>query len=207
MSISNFVYPVINSKGVFKVSTPFESIVQPNVVFTCVSVSSITTLEERWNVKQSVYLNNHLTEIEYNEALEQDIPIIELRSDTNARVFIPANYVLSYPNADGVIYKTPTLIVSYPHMPQSMRLDSVSDIIVSESNRIYGVSPLVEEKIDPVLRLVSYDEHKQNTIQRKLVMGNTLTDRQQIVRLNSIIDKMTQQITLYQNYIKENITT
>lgn len=201
-TLTDYKYPVIGSKGVFEVAHPFSAILQEKLVYECVSIVKIKTLEERYNVKVNVYTGNGLTETDYKYALQQDIPMVELRDERLSTIYVPANYILTYPNSDGVRYKYINLNVSFPLSPETLDTGTLKSLIEAEALGIYGVEVQIDVPEPEALYLTTYHDHDTITLERKLAKTKTVSDKQLISELGATVAAQRDRILALEEFIR-----
>ena len=123
--------------GSFTVKPPFDSVVYSQVFYRVIAIESIRGLISRsFAVKEEIYDANGIPEEYYLGDLESDVAVLTLQNSAEDNVLIPMSFVLTVPQADGVIYSSIMLGVTLGAMPVNQDLTRVkgmiTDLVLSE---------------------------------------------------------------------------
>jgi len=118
------IIPPINTKGTFVFGQPFDTLVNGAQVFTVTAVRNLVELEKSGEKPyETIYTSIGLTETDFVNDLNNDIPIVVFVTDGNEFFYVPANRVLSQPLNDGVIYQEKSLVLPLGNLPKDYNLD------------------------------------------------------------------------------------
>jgi len=169
----NYLLPPIGATGVFKLKEPLNNIINTRQNYKVIGIRSIKEmLENDEDVLTFVYLNQDLTEDDYNADLENDIPIVVLHGEDDAFYYIPANRLLSIPDITGKIFRYKTIAVDLGLVPDdqdfNFLIDEIKDMVMS----YYGIE--TNPKVIDISSAYIYtmDEYKNFENNRKLNITN-----------------------------------
>lgn len=204
--MTNQLLPELGSSGSFKFRAPFDKILSASTQYTCKSIRKISELLSNSEpVLNNYYLKNGLTEDDYKNDLKIDIPIVGLFSAKGVWFYVPASFVMSYPDSTGIGYRRMILGAELGPIPDNFDLEpvnqAVSDIIYSH----IGIKAEIKNVVVSQKILLSYDDHLSIEGSRKM---KQLVDKP----LTLVIDELTRErdtahlkIKSLEKYIKEKI--
>jgi hypothetical protein len=184
-----YLVPPINIKGKFRVTDELNGIIRSDVEYKVTGVRSIKDIiADGIDVKQLVYLNQGLTEDEYKQDLEDDVPIVTLQSPSNDIYNIPASKIISIPDYTGVKYTERTIAINLGQLPDKLDLDfiipDINDLIKSR----IGVEPKTKvfKTSQPII--YTHTEYETNEAIRKAVITNNESCFSKLQKLNTAFD-------------------
>lgn len=204
--MSNQLLPGLGSSGSFKFRAPFDKILNVSTQYTCKSIRKISELlSKSETVLDTYYINNGLTEDDYIVDLKLDTPIIGLFSAKGVWFYVPASYLLSYPDSTGVGYRRMILGAELGPVPDNFDLEPVNQAVADIIYSHIGIKPEIRNMVVSQKILLSYDDHISIENSRK---SKQLVDKP----LTLIIDELTRErdtahlkITELENYIKRKL--
>lgn len=200
----SYILPPIGSSGTFVLSTPFDTKVSAQTQLTCKAIRKISDyLSSSEDPKTLCYLNNDLTEQDYNEDAVIDIDIVSLQSGEGQWLYVPAKYIVSFPLANGIPYRSIALAINLPQLPV---LQDISAMLIDLSNVVrdhIGVIPIIDTV--ETSRVIQVDSAKHDISQaaRKLIQNNK-SDRIKIIEANILIDKLQTKVQELELFVKNN---
>ena len=105
-----YLYPIpaVGTKGIYTLTSPFST--DPGEVLECDGIRTLSAyIANNDDALQTVYLDNKLTEDDYNADLAINIEVVTLVNSKGFRRLVPAKYIASYPVQDGVFYRALTV--------------------------------------------------------------------------------------------------
>jgi hypothetical protein len=152
--------PSINTRAKFTFLPPFDTLAK-NQEFTVISIRSIPDLNSNGiNVISLVYEVVGLTEVDYNQDLENNIPIITFITDSNILINVPSSKV-SGVSADEYKYQEKVLTVNLPALPVDYDLTSLRNSIAVLVKEQIGFDVNIEEVQMSAVSLVGETDHLQ----------------------------------------------
>ena len=202
----NQLLPEIGSSGAFKFKAPFDKILGASTNYTCKSIRKISELLSKSEpVLNTYYLAYGLTSDDYSIDLSLDTSIIGLFSGKGVWFYVPASYILSYPDSTGIGYRRMIMGAELGPVPDTMDLEPINQAVADTIYGYMGIRPVVKNVVVSQKILVSQEDHQSIEIAR--------TAKQTVEKpLSFIIDELTQQrdtaylkITELETYIKNNL--
>lgn len=204
--MSDIIIPTVGSSGYFELRSPFDNLILENERYTCQAVRRISDyLANNEDVKVSIYDKYTLPESEFFEDSAKDMFIVSLQSEKGHWIYVPARYVIKYPEVNGIPYRTMMIGVSLPPMAvdrdYSFIIDDISNLV---QDRL-GVSPLVKIVDTSKVILVTKEKHDIEQANRDLVIDGQLTDRSRYMTSQVALNQALTKIQELENYIKDNL--
>jgi len=141
-----YLIPPINFKGRFEVKPPYNKRLNPNIFYTVKSVYNIKSLEDLdIDVLNVVYLDYGLTENDYDNDRNNDVPIIEFESESGDVVYVPASYITALPRITGRVFVNKVLTINLGSLPENLDLTSLKSDIKELVKFKYGINAYIEE--------------------------------------------------------------
>src|SRR5574343_92419 len=176
--MSDYIIPNIGSLGYYNLISPFDTKVIPTERYRCQSLRKISDyLANNEDVKQIVYLDNGLTEVDYIQDAEVDMTIIGLQSAEGHWLYVPVRYVATYPIVNGIPYRSIMIGVSLPPLPLSRDLSSIETDITNLIRDVLGVTPVVKKIETSSVIQVEKSAHEVEEALRNTVSNGRTTDR------------------------------
>lgn len=122
----NYVMPVLGATGLFVLKPPFNTMMPAEVVYTCESVRTIKDcIANNQDIFTEIYEPAQLGDEVYQEAIHNEIPIVSLRAEDGQWIYVPADYIETYPVVDGVMYRQMMIGVSTPLIDSSVDMEDL----------------------------------------------------------------------------------
>jgi len=198
----NYVMPVVGATGRFVLKPPFADKAPADVVFTCESVRSIKDyIAINQDTFEEIYKPVGLQEADYEEAIQNEIPIVSLQSATGQWVYIPADYIEIYPVVDGVIYRQMMIGVSTPPVDSSVNMDDLQTKIAALARDHIGreCAVSVMEISQPIM--LSQAKHEAEKALRDANLAITPPALAVIRSQNALIDAQAARIAALEQWI------
>lgn len=198
--------PQINTKGIFKLTNPFNDKLTAKVPYSCISVRSIQDmLLSKIDVVKSIYIDNGLTKQDYENDLKNGVLIVTLRSDTGKTVVVPASYIAGYPQLGGVPYVPFILGVNLGNLPKNIDISLLKDKINSVVMEYLGVASQCQLVVSGEEQILTDNEHAQIESQRQQNIVAKKTDYAKLLEMTAERDRLLQECTMYKDYIKAKL--
>lgn len=202
------ILPFIGESGVYTLATPFSNNIDTNARYTCQAIRTINDyIAENKDVYKDIYEPVGISQEVYNEDVANNTSIITLQGDTGHWVYVPATYMVKYPDTNGVAYTNKVISFALPATPNdqstTFMLDNVSSEIIDLIKDRLGLVAVYS--VDSVSRvnLISQDLHQLTQDQRNTVKSMDDTMYAKVRRLESHITmlnaKISQLVTLIGN--------
>lgn len=175
--MADVIVPPINTKGLFRFSSPFDKIdkIGSNEELTVTGVRSLKEMYDSGEKpKETIYLTQNLTEKDYEADITNEVSIVVFKRTNNDYIYIPANRILSMPDVSGYKYRKMMLVFSLGSIP--LDYDTGAAMANAEA-AIYdalGIKTTGTELPAGVITLLTADE---NSAFLKLVKNRTVTTK------------------------------
>ena len=203
--MSNIYDFKIGVKGLFNISSPFNTVLPSTTQLTVTAVSSISALiNEGVDVLNDLYLSAGSTSKQYELDLSNNIQIITLSTDTGKSGKVPANSITNPPVMDGVNYANFILVASLGLLPETFDFESLKLDINSYIASTVGIT--TTSKIvtygDPTLLTV--DTYKKQEIIRKNRITQLNSTALQLENAKAYANELRAKLTALETYILNN---
>lgn len=201
------IIPPIGYPGIFKLRDPFNTLIVPDVIYTCQAVRRIEDLiASGMDPYNEFYYKHKLTPDMYKNDLLLGVCIITLQSvGGGSVVYVPSTYIESYPQAGGVSYTVLGLAVDLGALPDTTNLSLLTDKVKSVVQNTIGVIPEIKPVAISASTLVPHLEHDTLERSRLLNIENSQTDYAKVLRLESQNQSLVQKVQELEKYIKDNL--
>lgn len=136
--------PVLNTKGLYSLATPFDDVLAANVAYTSVAIRSFRELiASGVDVFATVYDPVGLTEETYTADLATGASIVTLMADNQPVVQVPDTYIQAFPRVGNVPYSTVILGVSLGPLPDGLDLTFVQQQVTNVVAAVIGATPSI----------------------------------------------------------------
>lgn len=204
--MSDYIVPAIGSLGFYNLIEPFN---HPNLgveQYSCQSVRTINDLIANQLDPFALYYEpKGLTEDDYKYGLENNVPIIGLQSSKGHWIFVPANYLLSYPNPNGVPYHVLMLGVSLGAVPVDKDFSGLHTSIKNLIHDKIGIIPEIKEVQISEVSLIPSETHDAIETARAALAVNNLSDSARVENLTGQLNTALLKIQELETYIKDKL--
>lgn len=200
-----YVEPQIGSRGYYSLNDPLSSLVESNIPYTCQSIRTLNDyVGSGEDAATNIYLNQGLTQADYDSDLAEGMKIAGLQSDTGIWVYVPVKYIKTYPIMNGVGYRTMMLGVNLGAIPTESDLDPVMTAIQNTVYDYYGLKPLINPvQLSKEVMLSREDSDKIETARKANISMNMSADARILVLQQQNSDLLKKVLAL-EDYIKKH---
>ena len=203
--MSDYIIPNIGTSGYYNLLTPFDVKVIATERYTCQSVRRISDyIANNEDVKQIVYLDNGLTEVNYLEDAELNMTIVGLQSAEGHWLYIPVKYISTYPIVNGIPYRSVMIGVALPVLPLARNLDGIMTDINNIIVDTLGVNPVIKKIETSTVIQVDKTQHDSQEALRASISAGRVTDRSRYMKLLIDHQAALDKITALELYIKNH---
>ena len=205
LATDSFVLPALNSSGFFSLRAPLDKVIMINEQYTCIGIRDLSDyIANNEDPQTTIYTPLGILD-DYPVDLAINMFIVSLQNAIGHRIQIPAKYIITYPQTNGVVYRAVMLGVSLPSLPVNNDLSGLIAEITTAVTDILGVVPVIKlvETSRPVL--VQPDEVALLESQRALLQNSSGTDRTKYYSLVNSYNSAILKITALEKYIKTKI--
>ncbi len=201
--MGTYIIPTIGLKGTYSLKTPFDSLLIASEEYTCQAIRSINELlADNQDPFALAYQPAGLQQTDYATAKSENMMIVFLASDTGHWVYVPADYILSYPNMNGIPYHVVGLSVNLGPQPSSSDLSALITKIQNIVKDTIGVAPAVKTVQLSKPTLVSDTDHTAIQTARDALVTESDSDSAKYQRLLQDLATANTQLAAAEAYIK-----
>lgn len=200
------IIPEIGAKGIYGVLPPFDTKVKATTEYTCMAVRSIIDIEAQAEDAFTLYYKPlGLTETKYSEDKKAGICIVSLQAGRGNWVYVPTNYIKTYPGSNGVRYTGVLLGAALGAIPDTLDLSILNTSI---SNVVYdtiGIRPVIKTVVVTPPALILNEDHEVLEAARVANITTRKSDKNKLLDAENLIATLKTKITSLENYIKANL--
>lgn len=201
--MADLIIPNIGTSGYYELRTPYDTLIVENERYTCKAVRKISDyLANNEDVKKDIYTKYTLGDTEYDIDAASDMPIVSLQSTKGHWLYVPAKYIITYPIANGIPYRSFAVGVSLPAMPANRDYSFIKTEISNLVTDVLGVTASIEFVETSRVTQIPSDKHTQVTADRQARMNGQATDRSRYKSLLTAHQTALDKIAALEAYIK-----
>ena len=198
--------PDIGSSGIFTLKSPYDVLVKPKVMYTCKAIRNLNDcLAEGLDPFSYYYESVGLTETDYNADLKNDVSIVSLQTKDGEWLYIPSNYIIKFPDMNGIVYRAIMLGISLGAVPDTLKLDALKTSMTNLVRDALGVDSVVKEVVISVPSIVSKESHDMIETARLSKSTINKSDSLKLSKANQDLASARLKITELENYIKTKL--
>lgn len=195
--------PPVGTRGLYELKTPWST--QPGVVYTCAALRKFVDLTNQGiDIYETYYGPAGLEVGDYEQDRRNNELIVTLISDTEAPIYVPTSYILSYPNQGYRNYQHVVLSASLGPLPDYIDLSFAKDQVSSVLSDTLGMSPEVHLSVAPSDGVVSAEDHDVLEAARVAAITNRTTDYARVLELQQQNQTLMERITLLEQLVIDN---
>lgn len=202
----NELIPDINATGIFVLRPPFDALIPPQTKYSVKGVRKLSeVIASGVDPFSLYYLPNSISQADYEVDIGNDISVVSLCSEIGQWLYIPANYIVSYPDTNGVIYTSVILGVSLGSIANNALLDALKASIFNIVKDHLGVLSEIKEVVVSPPSIIPFSQHVLIEQARTILKANNKSDRQRCIETNDKLVAATNRIIELENYIKSKL--
>ena len=204
--MSSRILPVIGSSGTYELLPPFDTMILPEEIYTCKAIRNISEyVSYNQDPKKLVYDYYGLSENDYENDIQEDMEIISLQNNKGVWVYVPARYIVKYPEVDGIPYHQLSMVCKIPAVEVSRDISHLKTDVINLIKDTLGVEAAVE--IVEVSRTIAVTRETSDLlkIERALVSNGRVTDRAKYMQLLQREQLLLDKIRGLEDYIKASL--
>lgn len=170
--------PLMTSKGLFRVQSPFR--LYEKKVYEVVAIREFDDLwAESIDPYEYYYKPLNISEEDYKQDVAAGAAIVSLKGEEGIQ-YIPDTYILSYPESGLADYNHVVLSVSLGVVPKRLNLQAVKDEISQMVSQLIGVKGVVKIHTAPVNEVLTI---KEGQALEKVRKGNSVHSNTEYMKL------------------------
>ncbi len=189
--------PPINSKGIFRVKPPLDTLIKQNIEYQVTNIRTIRDMvDDDIDVLNGLYIAEGLTKDQYLTDLANNEIIITLVAPNGAYYYIPANMIISIPDISGVKYVEKTIGINLGALPKNIEIDFIKDEISELIKDRLGIIPKIVIVDTSEEYIFTYEESETKEKTRKANIGNSLSLQARYNKLLTAYNELRNRIKL-----------
>lgn len=178
--------PPIGTAGIYDLSPPFASKLQPSVSYRCESIRRFSDMLQLGEDPYELYYSpNELSQETYNNDALNSTCIVSLQSTSGHWVHVPSTYIRSFPNVNGVPYRAMVLGVEIGPVAEYQDLTTLKTAISNTVRDTFGVTPSIKEVAISATQNFSQRDHEILEQQRAAAIVNSPTYKSMYIALQA----------------------
>lgn len=187
--------PKIGAEGLFKLKTPFDTLLQEGKTYKCIAIRRFPDLRSGgFDVYRQFYFVHDIAVDSYNRDDLNNEVILSLVSDFAAPVYVPSSYVESFPNADNIPYSRVVISASVGPVADDMNLAALTESVGNSISDTIGIVPKVAIHLAPHDQTISSSQHEVIEANRIAAIKNRSTDYVRVRELEQENQRLLAQI-------------
>lgn len=200
------VIPSIGASGSFNFLEPYNKEEYNNLELTVESVRSLVELSRSGiDPYKTIYEPYLLTAKDFQDDLDNNIPILVLRTLDNNLLYVPADRISKLPDTTGVRYQERVIAINLGLIPYNMELDTLKDTLSETTFSLTGIQ--VESKDIRSSAIVLVDRTQDETFTR-LLEGRKTENKSYKIKYEELLVRFNKLQTQYNELcecIKNNL--
>lgn len=198
--------PDIGATGNYTLKTPFNVLVKPQVSYTCKAIRKLSDLiADGLDPFELIYNPVDILQSIYDQELKDDVCIISLQTGDGEWLHIPNNYIIKFPNMNGIVYRAMMLGISLGALPDTLNLDALKTAMTNLVYDNLGVTSVVKEVVISVPSIISKVDHDLIETARLSKVSLTMSDSGLLGKAQNDLDKARIQIANLEEFIKTKL--
>jgi hypothetical protein len=199
------LYPDVGMSGAITAKEPFDKLFTKQARYECIAVESINALVSNGEAPYEwVYRAVGASYEDYTAALAVDDKIITFQAVHGDVVKIPAKFLISMPDANGVKYSMVMLGVNLSAIPEELDLTSLKEEISDLVMQSVGVPCEVKEMVYGATSLLTHVQHRAVQSGRTERMATSASSRRLAKELSLVNEGLKQKVKMLEDYIRTN---
>ena len=204
--MSSRILPVIGSSGTYELLPPFDTMILPEEIYTCKAIRNISEyVSYNQDPKKLVYDYYGLSEVDYENDIQEDMEIVSLQNNKGIWIYVPARCIVKYPEVDGIPYHQLSMVCKIPAIEVNRDISHLKTDVINLIKDTLGVEAAVEIVEASRTIAVTKDVSDQLKIDRALVSNGRVTDRAKYMQLLQQQQVLLDKIEALENYIKSTL--
>lgn len=205
MSSTLTLTPPIGTIGSFTFTPPFDVLIKDDQELRVGAVRNLLELENSAEKPfDTIYKPVGLTESEFKNDLDNNVPIVVLVTTGSEYIYIPANRILSIPKISGVRYQEIVLAISLGNIPLTTDLEVIKDIIINDVQSVVGIQSTVAEVPASAVALVDVIKDREYKLLLEGRKTTNKTYRTKYMEANEMLERKINIIKHLEKFIKDN---
>jgi hypothetical protein len=198
--------PSHGQAGLWKVKAPYDILLTPNTLYTCLSLQAISNfIANGESVYDRYYGPLGVSDDQYQQDVGDNAVIVGLQAGTGEMAFIPSSFIEGAPIDNGVKYIPVVLGISLGAVPDQVNLEPIIQQVKDVVEASFGIKSEVKGVVVGSPKWMTNEEHELLENARK---QNISTSTSPIVEVNILRDdneKLRRIISEYEKIFKMKV--
>lgn len=200
-----YLAPSLGAQGAYTVQAPYDTLVNPNLIYTCKGIRTIDDILAAGFDPYATYYSPGGTAVDktkYQDDVNNGVVIVSLLSSSGQMVYVPNSYITAFPAPGGVAYSVMALAVKLGALPTSLDLTSVKQKVSDLILNTLGVNGDVTEMQISAIETISSDAAKTAEAARLALVTDNGSDWAKYLAAKTALDSANQKIAALEQWIK-----
>ena len=197
--LEKYIIPFIGSRGFWDIRSPFQT--NKGALYTCKAVRKLSDyISSNEDALDLVYKPKGLGENEYQKDLGEDMVIVCLQTDDGYWHYVPASYLITYPDPNGIPYQKRGIYINLPAMPVARDISFLEPELRDKILSTLGVQSSVDFVEASQVTLVPEEKHIATDVARQAkveISGTQYSRIKELETANQELIKKLQQLEAY----------
>lgn len=192
----------IGLSGRYDLSAPFNTLINNQLSYTCVSIENITSLQVRGSDPYTeIYLPAKLSLDRFKSDDELNIPVYTLQSKNGDLLVVPGLNIISLPDVNGVRYSNVMLGISLSALADQYDITSIKSEISDLIFNKVGVRSEVKSIVYGASSIITQQQHQALEIARRENVNNNRSNLSTLTELKIQNATLLDKVKILENFI------
>jgi hypothetical protein len=167
--------PPMGTRGLYSLKAPFSTVA--NQLYTCTAIRFFKDIQNQGtDVFAKYYEPKGLSQADYTRDLAANVAIVSLTSETQAPIYIPSSYILSFPGLTSFNYQQVVLSATLGALPDTLDLTFLKTQVATTIAAVLGFVPTIYENVAASTGVITPEQHDALEAARQAGVTNQTTD-------------------------------
>jgi hypothetical protein len=189
----------LGDRGGFYFAAPFDN--WNGLLLEVESLTDINNMQLLYpNILKEIYEGNNIPRSITEKALVDSMTIVGFFTTNRTMLYVPADYIISAPRIDGVLYQGVALAVGIGSLPSTEVYEALIAEIDKRVRATLGVDPVIKVVNTDWGTFVSHSEHDASLARREMVK-HLLPPIENTQTLKGRINELEQRVKMLESYL------
>lgn len=197
------ILPEVHSSGLWKLKTPFNNLLAPDVWYTCIAVRKIEDFVSRGidPYEEFYRKQSSISKEDYQDHVLAGMCIITVRNAAGDIKSFPSTYLESFPAGGGVPYHSLALVIELGALPVEKDLTTLMTRVQTVVKEEIGVQETAKLVNLAPKQLIDRETHKRYEAARTGIVKQPNTLQSRVLSAEAENAKLRKQITELEKYV------
>lgn len=203
--MANNLIPSVGTRGRFVLLPPFDAAMTPNTLYRMTADRSFDEIDTfGTNIFTQFYQPYNLTEADYNASRSAGARLITLMTADSRPLYVPTNYVKSYPDLNFKPYNQYVAVLSFGPMADDTLFEPTIQALKNTTSEFLGVEPEVHIAFMPLTDIITPEQYESQEAARQAAIANRSTDYARLYEVQAQNALLQQRIQILEKIVKDN---